>query len=110
MHIDANRGGQLSDTPMPRPAACYNLISVAAPFLGFFAACIFGMVVEDKGYGTLILETWIWVQVSSFFVGFVLAIIALGRSERLRGLTVFGLILNALPLLLLCLFIIWYSW
>ena len=98
MHIDANRGGQLSYTPTLRPAACYNLISVAAPFLGFFAAWILAMIGPDWHW-TLLLETVIWILGGSCFVGFVLAIIALVRLERLWGLTAFGLILNAAPFL-----------
>ena len=103
MHIDANRGGHLSNAPTPRPTACYNLISAGAPFLGFLAALMFLMIVgfdrPDVRGGMEKLETAIWILGGSFFVGFVLAIIALVRLERLWGLTVFGLILNALPFL-----------
>ena len=82
----------------------YNLLSVAAPFLGVFAALallgVFGA--EGHWYWTWRGEAVGAVLIGSCVVGLAFALTALARSERLWGLTALGLLLNApLPLMLL---------
>ena len=80
------------------------MISIVAPILGVVAVFVFFGIFGNEGH-------WYWgwrgatvmgILGGSCFLGFVLALIALARSERRWGLTVFGLILNS-PLLVLLL-------
>src|SRR5262249_49160182 len=104
MNVDTDNGGRLPTAPLPRRAPRCNLISVGAPFLGALAVVGFLWVVGTDGHWY-----WTWrgpvamgILAGPCFVGIVLAFVALARSERLWGLTVVGLVLNApLPLLLL---------
>jgi hypothetical protein len=97
-------------TPKSRPAARYNLISVGAPFLGVLASfgflCLSGA--NFNGWPDWTTRTrWaagvaLAILAVACLVGLASACVALARSERHRGLTVLGLLLNApLPLLLL---------
>ena len=93
-------GGGLIKAPMPRPSPRYNLFSVAALFLGVIAFLIFLAAIEytdpmhspewQTGVALIILG-------GAGLIGFVLGYMALASSERLWGLTAFGLLLNAGP-------------
>src|SRR5262249_47775413 len=104
MNTDINEAGRLPPTPKPCPGPRYNLLSVAAPFLGVLAVLVFMGIVGTEGHWY-----WTWrggaamgILASACVVGVVFAFVALARSERLWGLTALGFFLNApLPLLLL---------
>ena len=102
MNIHTNTGGQ-SIASAQRPAAWYNLLSVAAPFVGVAAVLGFLAIAGASGHWY-----WTWrggvamaILASAIVAGAVLAFIALARSERCWGFTVVGLILNVPFVLLL---------
>jgi hypothetical protein len=90
-------GSRRLTAPTPRSTPCYNLISVGAPFLGLLGGI--GSFCLPGGGGH---PEWTWraglgigILELAGLIGFLSALKALVRSEKLWGLTVFGLILNA---------------
>jgi hypothetical protein len=104
MNIDTDDGRRFPTAATSGPSPFYNVISIVAPILGVVAVFVFVGIFgnENHWYGSWQAATAMGILGGSCFLGFVLAFIALARSERLWGLTAVGLILNS-PLLVLLL-------
>jgi hypothetical protein len=79
----------------PRPPACWNVISVFAPFVGLLCAFLVGGLMAG-GWDRM----W-WMAGLAFGFGLLSGLIALARGERLIGITALGLFLNLIPFLYL---------
>ena len=90
-----------------RSRPCWNVVSVLAPFAGLVLAMPFGVwMTWDSGLRGMAEPS------ASFFavfagVGLLSSCLALARSERLWGISIFGLAVNAVILALL---VYWDRW
>ena len=92
-----------------RSRPCWNVASVLAPFAGLVLAIPFGLLVV---WITGNHPAGMFKPAASFFavsvgVGLLSGCIALARSERLRGISIVGLAVNAAILALL---VYWDPW
>jgi len=100
---DENSASSLSKR---RSSPRFNLLSLGAPFVGTLVVGLFFAIVGIDSFYSRAMS-WkgplaVGILGVSCVVGFVLAMMAWARSERLWGLTVLGVLLNApLPLILL---------
>jgi hypothetical protein len=85
--------------PRARPGACCNAISLYAPIIGVIATGAFVGAADSKWHWSwaVYLTPAIGILLGFFLLGFVFALAAVIRSERLWGLTAVGLILNGIP-------------
>jgi hypothetical protein len=79
----------------PRPPACWNVISVFAPFVGLLCAFLVGGLMAG-GWDRM----W-WMAGLGVGFGLLSGLIALARGERLSGITALGLFVNLVPFLCL---------
>jgi len=80
----------MNHVEQPNRAVC-NAISLAAPFVGFVCGVVAGVCGPHMQWFEWGFRTWL----AFGFAGLLAGVIALVRSERLWGLTLTGLILNA---------------
>jgi hypothetical protein len=91
----------LDDFEPERPV--YGSLSIAAPVVGF--ALVIAMLYYEQHWGHdsegwSVLVYGIIIMPLALLAGTVLAIVALRRRERCRGLPLLGLVFNLGPLLL----------
>jgi hypothetical protein len=77
--------------PRHRPPSRWNIASASAPFVGFLGGFVAAMNAPHMQWFDRGFRVWLVFVIC----GTLCAGIALGRSERLRGLTAAGLVLNA---------------
>ncbi|MBI3824214.1 MAG: hypothetical protein HY289_16220 [Planctomycetes bacterium] len=88
--------------PEPR-RACWNLISLATPFVGFFAGGAGGNGVIWDGHPMEGIFCGVLTWGICCGLGLVAAIVATIRAERWWGVTAAAIVLNGiLPVILLC--------
>jgi hypothetical protein len=105
MSTETNFGNPNPTSQKPRPTPRCNLLSLISPMVGIIGAIIFFAIVGvDSFYSREMAwkgPTAMSILGSSCVVGLIFSLVAFARSERLRGLTVLGFLLNApLPLTL----------
>ena len=105
---DPSVEADMSDKAVPEQCAPrWNWISIGAPFVGYLAGILAGVVWEEVlgwpriGEPINLLALVIWAVFC--IIGLAAAGIALFRRERLWGLTATGIVLNA-PLVIISLF------
>ena len=86
-----NRGEHAQQGSQDRAAPVWNSISLSAPFLGFVCGVVAGVYAPNHEWFRWGIRVWLGFGVAGLLAG----VIALVRAERLRGLTVIGLIVNA---------------
>ena len=76
-----------------RPRPCCNVISALAPFVGFVCGLVaFGL---QGGHPMSAAKTGLMTWGAFLALGFIFACITIIRRERLWGITVLGMVLNA---------------
>ena len=82
-------------------APVWNSISLSAPFVGFLCGLVVGVTAPHFQWFTWGFRVWLGFGVAGFLSG----VISIVRAERLRGLTLAGLILNTI---LVCYLVAWF--
>jgi hypothetical protein len=101
-----NDENSASSLPKRRSSPRFNFLSLAAPLVGLLVVALFFAIVGMDSFYSRAMSWKGPLAVSilgvSCVAGFALGLIAWARWEKLWGLTVLGLLLNApLPLMLL---------
>jgi hypothetical protein len=92
-----NNGEQAQQGSQYRPAPVWNSSSLAAPFVGFACGVVAGMSAPHFQWFFWGFLVWLGFAVAGLLSG----VIAVIRAERLWGITLAGLILNAVLVFLL---------
>jgi hypothetical protein len=95
--VTMNHGQQEQQSSHHQAAAVWNVISLAAPIVGFACGVVAGLSAPHFQWFYRGFLVWLGFGVAGLLGG----VIALVRAERLRGITLAGLILNALLVFLL---------
>jgi hypothetical protein len=85
------RTSKTGDANGSRRYAIWNFVSVSAPFVGLFCGVCAALAFGSHFHWDCGFYVWLGFGVA----GLLAALIALVRAERLRGLTVIGVIVNA---------------